>query len=69
MPCPACQEKVDTIDYKDTKLLQKFTTGQFKIISGQRTGMCPKHQRLLGGAIKRARFMALIPYTRKQTRK
>ncbi|OGN20148.1 MAG: 30S ribosomal protein S18 [Candidatus Yanofskybacteria bacterium RIFCSPLOWO2_02_FULL_45_10] len=69
MPCICCQEKIDSIDYKETKVLQKFTTGQFKIITGQRTGLCPKHQRQMTKAIKLARFMALMPYTRKQTRK
>jgi len=69
MVCVACQEKVNTIDYKDARLLRKFTTGQFKIITAKRTGLCPKHQRQLAAAIKHARFMALMPYTRSQTRK
>lgn len=69
MTCIACQEKVNAIDYKDVKILRKFTTGQFKIISAKRTGLCPKHQRQMTQAIKHARFMALMPYTRNQTRK
>lgn len=66
--CICCQEKINTIDYKDTRLLRKFTTGQFKIVTAKRTGLCPRHQRQMAVAIKHARFMALMPYTRGQTR-
>ncbi|MDO8495791.1 MAG: 30S ribosomal protein S18 [bacterium] len=69
MTCLACQEKVNAVDYKDVKILRKFTTGQFKIIASKRTGFCPKHQRQITQAIKHARFMALMPFTRAQTRK
>ena len=69
MTCIACQDKVTAVDYKDVKILRKFTTGQFKIVSAKRTKLCPKHQRQVTQAIKHARFMALMPYTRAQTRK
>ena len=69
MTCICCQEKITAIDYKETKILRKFTTGQFKIIPAKRSGLCPKHQRQVANAIKLARYMALMPYTRAQTRK
>lgn len=69
MPCIPCQEKVNSVDYKETRLLRKFVTGQFKILPRSRTGLCPKHQRQVTQAIKHARYLALMPYTRNQTRK
>ncbi|MBI2064321.1 MAG: 30S ribosomal protein S18 [Candidatus Yanofskybacteria bacterium] len=69
MVCDICQEKVNTIDYKEVKLLRKFVSGQFKIIPAKRNHLCPKHQRQITQAVKNARYMALMPYTRNQTRK
>ena len=69
MPCPACQEKVNHVDYKQTDVLRKFVSGQFKISSSTRSELCNKHQRMVANAVKLARFMALMPYTRGQTRK
>ena len=69
MPCPACQEKVNYVDYKQTDVLRKFVSGQFKIASSSRTELCNKHQRAVSHAVKLARYMALLPYTRAQTRK
>lgn len=69
MPCPACQEKVNYVDYKRTDVLRKFVSGMFKISSSSRTELCNKHQRQVAKAVKLARFMALMPYTRAQTRK
>ena len=69
MTCPACQEKVNYIDYKQTDILRKFVSGQFKVSSSVRTGFCVRHQRQLASAVKLARFMALMPYTKNQTRK
>jgi len=60
--CYFCQQNINYIDYKDVDLLRQFTTGQAKIASTKRTGTCKKHQRILTQAIKRARFIALIPY-------
>ncbi len=51
------------IDYKDVRLIQRFMTSYAKISSRHRTGTCTKHQRQLAEAIKRARFLALVPYT------
>jgi len=55
-------EKVEYIDYKDVKLLQKFLTDTGKIESRKRTGASSKHQRILARAIKRARYLALLPF-------
>ncbi|MCJ7554766.1 MAG: 30S ribosomal protein S18 [Ignavibacteriaceae bacterium] len=60
--CRFTQNNIKYIDYKDVKLLQKFTTEQGKIIPKRITGTCSKYQRQLALAIKRARHMALLPY-------
>lgn len=60
--CQFCAEKIDYIDYKDTKRLRKFMTDRGKILPSRITGTCAKHQRMLTNAIKRARVVALLPY-------
>jgi len=60
--CTFCVDKVETIDYKDVNKLRKYITEKGKILPRRQTGTCAKHQRELATAIKRARFMALIPY-------
>lgn len=60
--CRFCRDKVKEIDYKDVGSLQKLTTQQGKIFSRKRSGNCARHQRSARRAIKRARFIALIPY-------
>ena len=67
MNCQLCQDNIKTVDYKNTKFLRKFVTAQFKIATSRRNNLCDKHQRRIAEAIKRARFMALMPYTRLQT--
>ncbi len=69
MQCLACQDKINAVDYKDTDILRKFVTGTFKITSARRAGLCAKHQRRVSNAVKLARYMALMPYTRNQTRR
>ena len=61
--CQFCKEVVDYIDYKDVQLLRKYTTDRGKIKPRRVTGACTQHQRDLAVAIKRAREMALLPYT------
>ena len=61
-PCRFCAEKVDHIDYKDLERIGRCVTDRGKIIPSRLTGTCAKHQRMLTRAIKRARFMALLPY-------
>lgn len=55
-------EKIEFIDYKDVKTLQRFMNSMGKIEPRKRTGASMKHQRALAVAIKRARHMALLPY-------
>ena len=61
--CFFCENNTIKINYKETKILRKFITEQGKIIPGHVTGVCAKHQRGLGTAIKRARNIALLPYS------
>ncbi len=65
MDCFFCQKGVNNIDYKDIELLKRFVTGMAKIRGKKRTGVCASHQRRLSQAIKRARFLALLPFTNK----
>jgi len=60
--CRDCRSGERYIDYKDFRTLQKFTTMQGKIHSRKRTGKCAFHQRRTVQAIKRARFLALLPF-------
>ncbi len=60
--CRFTQNNIKYIDYKDVKMLQRYTTEQGKIIPKRITGTSAKYQRQLSIAIKRARHMALLPY-------
>jgi len=59
--CPFCVERIN-IDYKDASMLSRYISRRGKIGSRRRTKACAKHQRRLSQAIKRARFLALLPY-------
>lgn len=61
--CQFCADKTETIDYKDTEKLSKYVTERGKIIPKRVTGTCAVHQREVTKAIKRARIVALLPYT------
>ncbi len=61
--CRFCADKVQHIDYKDLNLIKIFITERGKIIPRRISGNCAKHQRALTNAIKRARMLALLPYT------
>jgi small subunit ribosomal protein S18 len=61
--CRFCSDKVTDIDYKDIKRLRNLITERGKIIPRRISGNCARHQRQLGTAIKRARNIALIPFT------
>ncbi|CCP24423.1 30S ribosomal protein S18 [Mycoplasmopsis cynos] len=61
--CIFCEENQHYVDYKNTELLNKFISATGQIKAKSLTGTCAKHQRKVANAIKRARFMALIPYT------
>ena len=61
--CNFCVDKVTGIDYKDYGLLRRFTTDRGRIIPRRITGNCAKHQRMMTGAIKKARIIALLPFS------
>jgi ribosomal protein S18 len=61
--CAFCVDKIDRIDYKETGRLRRFLTERAKMLPRRITGNCARHQRQLTVAIKRARQVALLPYT------
>lgn len=61
--CSFCVDKIETIDYKDVPKLRRYTTERGKILPRRISGNCAKHQRQLTLAIKRARNIALLPFT------
>lgn len=63
--CYFCSQNLKDVDYKDVALLRRFVSGQAKIIDPKHTGVCANHERKLAQAIKRARFMALLPFVRR----
>lgn len=60
--CYFTENNINHIDYKDTELLKKFLNPHARLMSRKRTGTAAKHQRNLANAVKRARFMGLLPY-------
>lgn len=67
--CTFCRDKIAEIDYKNATKLQSYISDRGKIEPRRRTGTCAKHQRLLATAIKRARYLALLPYVPAHIRK
>jgi len=61
--CNFCVDKIDIIDYKDVSRLKKYITERGKILPRRISGNCARHQRMLTVAIKRARNIALLPFT------
>ena len=61
--CSFCADKIEHIDYKDVAKLRRFITERGKILPRRISGNCAKHQRQLTVAIKRARNIALLPFT------
>lgn len=61
--CSFCADKVEVIDYKDLNRLKKYVTERGKILPRRISGNCANHQRELTVAIKRARMVALLPFT------
>ena len=61
--CKFCADKIDDINYKDTKLLLPFVPERAKILPRRISGTCAPHQRMLATAIKRARNAAILPFT------
>lgn len=63
--CRFCMDKASTkVDYKDMRRLESFIKERGKILSRRVSGNCAKHQRVIAEAIKKARFIALLPYVR-----
>ena len=61
--CTFCTDKIEYIDYKDVNRLRRFVNERGKIMPRRMSGNCAKHQRQLSEAIKRARAIALMPYS------
>ncbi|NOZ28941.1 MAG: 30S ribosomal protein S18 [Chloroflexi bacterium] len=61
--CAFCAEHVSYIDYKRPEVLSRYLSERGQIWPRRKTGLCSKHQRALAVAIKRARFLALLPFT------
>ena len=62
LKCPFCESGLEKVTYKDVYQLKKYTSVRGKIIGRDKSGMCARHQRQLSSAIKKARYMALLPY-------
>ena len=62
LKCPLCESGVKSVTYKDVYQLKKFTSVRGKFISTEKSGVCHRHQKQLKVAVKRARYMALLPY-------
>ncbi len=60
--CHFCTNNIAGIDYKDVEVLKNYIDGHSRIQKHRRTSVCAKHQRRLAQAIKRARFLALLPF-------
>ena len=60
--CRFCADRVPEVDYKEINRIARYVTDRGKIIPSRLTGTCARHQRKLATAVKRARFMALLPY-------
>lgn len=61
--CYFCRMNIQHVDYKDVNTLRRYMSSFGKIVSRKRSGVCSSHQRMLANGIKRARFMALVPYS------
>lgn len=61
--CNFCKNNINSMDYKDVDELKRYVTERGKILPKRVTGNCAKHQRMVARSIKRARSVALLPYT------
>ena len=62
--CRFCETRMPGVDYKDERTLDRFISDRGKILPRRATGTCARHQRGVAVAIKRARYLALLPYIR-----
>ena len=65
--CPVTEAGIRFIDYKDERFLSRFITDTGKVFPSRLSGVDARHQRQLAKAIKKARYLALLPYTRSQS--
>ena len=65
--CPITEAGIRYVDYKDERFLARFITDNGKILPSRLSGVDARHQRQLATAIKKARYLALLPYTRSQS--
>nr|MBN1228578.1 30S ribosomal protein S18 [Anaerolineae bacterium] len=65
--CNFCVDRVESIDYKDIDTLNRYVSNRGKILPRRQTGACAKHQRAVANAVKRARHVALLPFSGKHT--
>jgi small subunit ribosomal protein S18 len=63
--CFFCSQNLKNIDYKDLEIIKRFVSGQGKIVDPRYSSTCAKHQRALAQAIKRARYLGLLPFVRR----
>lgn len=61
--CQGCVDHIESVDYKDIVMLRRFISERGKILPRHVTGICAKHQRKINLAIKRARAIALLPFS------
>ena len=64
--CLFCVDRIDHIDWKDERRVSRYVTDRGKIVPRRISGLCAKHQRQLTTAVKRARHLALLPFTSEQ---
>jgi small subunit ribosomal protein S18 len=62
--CPFCENGIRIVNYKDESTLRRMVTEQGKLLPRRMTGTCARHQRQVTTAVKRARFLALVPYVK-----
>lgn len=60
--CRFCREKIESVDYKDVDNLHRLMSSEAALFSRKRSGNCSRHQRMVRSAVKRARYLALLPY-------
>lgn len=66
--CEFCRAKTDVVDYKNTDMLRRYVTERGKMEPRRKVGTCARHQRVVAQAVKRARQIALLPYTSEHVR-
>jgi small subunit ribosomal protein S18 len=66
--CAFCADKIDVVDYKDVGRLRRYLSDRARIEPRRKTGTCARHQRMVSVALKRARHLALLPFTAEQLR-